>query len=46
MAERMPPSIVAAVLAVQNGASIVRVHDVRETVAALKVLAMLRPVET
>jgi dihydropteroate synthase len=39
MAERMPPSIVAAVLAVQNGASIVRVHDVRETVAALKVLA-------
>jgi dihydropteroate synthase len=40
MAERMPPSIVAAVLAVQNGASIVRVHDVRETVAALKVLAM------
>ena len=40
MAERMPPSIVAAVLAVQNGASIVRVHDVRETAAALKVLAM------
>jgi dihydropteroate synthase len=38
MAERMPPSIVAAVLAVQNGASIVRVHDVLETVAALKVL--------
>ncbi len=40
MADRMPPSIVAAVLAVQNGASIVRVHDVRETVVALKVLAM------
>jgi dihydropteroate synthase len=38
MAERMPPSIVAAVLAVQNGASIARVHDVLETVAALKVL--------
>jgi dihydropteroate synthase len=38
MAERMPPSIVAAVLAVQNGASIVRVHDVLETSAALKVL--------
>jgi dihydropteroate synthase len=34
----MPPSIVAAVLAVQNGASIVRVHDVRETSAALKIL--------
>ena len=40
MADRMPPSIVAVVLAVQNGASIVRVHDVRESVAALKVLAM------
>lgn len=39
MADRMPPSIVAAMLAVQNGASIVRVHDVRETVVALKVLA-------
>ena len=38
MADRMPPSIVAAVLAVQNGASIVRVHDVKETVAALQVL--------
>jgi dihydropteroate synthase len=38
MAQRMPPSVVAAVLAVQNGASIVRVHDVQETVAALKVL--------
>jgi dihydropteroate synthase len=38
MAERMPPSIVAAVLALQNGASIARVHDVLETVAALKVL--------
>lgn len=41
MAERMPPSIVAAVLAVQNGASIVRVHDVLETSAALKVLLAL-----
>ena len=38
MSERMPPSIVAAVLAVQNGASIVRVHDVLETSVALKVL--------
>ena len=38
MADRMPPSIVAAVIAVQNGASIVRVHDVLETAAALKVL--------
>jgi dihydropteroate synthase len=38
MSDRMPPSIVAAMLAVQNGASIVRVHDVLETNAALKVL--------
>lgn len=38
MPDRMPPSIVAAVLALQNGASIVRVHDVLETHAALKVL--------
>ncbi len=38
MSQRMAPSVVAVVLAVQNGASIVRVHDVRETAAALKVL--------
>jgi dihydropteroate synthase len=37
--ERMVPSVVAALLAVQNGASIVRVHDVRQSVQALKVLA-------
>jgi dihydropteroate synthase len=42
MAERMPPSIVAALLSVQNGASIVRVHDVLETVAALKVLQAIK----
>ena len=35
--DRMPPSVAAAVLAVERGASIVRVHDVRETVAALAV---------
>lgn len=46
MAERLPPSIVAAVLAVQNGASIVRVHDVRETAAALKVLAMTQSLKS
>ncbi len=34
---RMVPSVAAAVLAVERGASIVRVHDVRETVAALSV---------
>lgn len=35
--ERLAPSVVAAVLAVQNGAHVVRVHDVRETVAGLAV---------
>ncbi len=35
--QRLVPSVLAAVLAVQRGAHIVRVHDVAETVAALKV---------
>jgi len=35
--ERMPASVAAAVLAVVNGASIVRAHDVQATVDALKV---------
>ncbi len=35
--ERMIPSVAAALLAVERGASVVRVHDVRETVQALKV---------
>ncbi|MGO4390876.1 dihydropteroate synthase [Variovorax sp. M-6] len=35
--ERMVPSVVAAVMAVERGAAIVRVHDVRETVSALAV---------
>jgi dihydropteroate synthase len=39
VAERMVPSVAAALLAVQNGASIVRVHDVKQTVQALKILA-------
>jgi dihydropteroate synthase len=37
--DRMPASIAAAVIAVIEGASIVRVHDVRETVDALRVAA-------
>jgi dihydropteroate synthase len=41
--DRLAASIAAAVLAVQNGAAIVRVHDVRETVDALKVLAAFSP---
>jgi dihydropteroate synthase len=36
--ERLAASIAAAMLAVQNGAAIVRVHDVRETLDALKIL--------
>ena len=35
--ERLIPSVAAAMLAVERGARIVRVHDVRETVLALKV---------
>ena len=34
---RMAASVAAALIAVQRGASIVRVHDVRETVDALKI---------
>ena len=37
VAHRMVPSVAAALLAVERGASVVRVHDVRETVAALAV---------
>lgn len=37
--ERMVPSVAAALLAVERGARVVRVHDVRETVQALKVWA-------
>lgn len=36
--DRLGGSIAAAVIAVMHGAKIVRVHDVRETVSALKVL--------
>jgi dihydropteroate synthase len=37
MRDRLVPSVTAALLAVQNGAHVVRVHDVKETVQALKV---------
>ena len=40
--ERMVPSVAAALLAVERGASIVRVHDVRETVQAIKVLNAIK----
>ena len=39
MQERVLPSVVAALLAVQNGAAVVRVHDVKETRQALQVWA-------
>ena len=40
--DRMVPSVAAALLAVDRGARIVRVHDVRETVQALKVWSAAR----
>jgi dihydropteroate synthase len=40
--ERVAGSVAAALAAVQNGASLVRVHDVKPTVDALKVWAALR----
>ena len=39
---RMVPSVAAAMLAVERGARVVRVHDVRETVQALAVLRAIR----
>jgi dihydropteroate synthase len=44
--QRLIPSVTAAVLAVQSGAAVVRVHDVAETVVALKLAAQLMPLET
>jgi dihydropteroate synthase len=35
--DRIPPSITAAILAIDRGARVVRVHDVAATVAAIKV---------
>jgi len=43
--ERLAPSIAAAVISVANGASIVRVHDVKETVEALKVFSAVDSVQ-
>lgn len=42
--ERLVPSVAAALLAVERGATIVRVHDVRETVQAIKVLSAVAQV--
>lgn len=42
--DRVAASVAAALLAVERGARVVRVHDVRETVDALKVWQACRPV--
>jgi len=43
--ERMIGSVAAAVIAVERGASVVRVHDVAATAEALRVLAAVRAAE-
>ncbi|MBL7087528.1 dihydropteroate synthase [Acidovorax sp.] len=40
--QRMIPSVAAALLSVERGASVVRVHDVRETVTALAVWSAMQ----
>jgi len=42
MHERLVPSVAAALLAVERGAAVVRVHDVLATVQALKVLDAIK----
>jgi dihydropteroate synthase len=44
-AERLVPSVTAAMLAVDRGAAVVRVHDVRDTVAALAVWRAMKAEE-
>ncbi len=41
--DRLAASIAAAILCAQNGATILRVHDVRETVDAVEVLIAAKP---
>lgn len=40
--ERLAPSLAAALLAAERGASVLRVHDVKETAQVLRVLAAIR----
>ncbi len=40
--ERLPVSVAAATIAAMKGASIIRVHDVRETVDAVRVVAAVK----
>ena len=42
-AKRVAASVAAALLSVERGARVVRVHDVRETVDALKVWQAIQP---
>jgi dihydropteroate synthase len=44
LSQRLIPSVAAALLAVERGAHIVRVHDVAETVAALAVWQAAHPI--
>jgi len=41
--QRLVPSVAAAVLALERGARVLRVHDVADTVAAVKVWAAAQP---
>lgn len=45
MGERVQGSVAAAVLAAVSGAAVIRVHDVRETVQAMKVVAAVMTAE-
>ena len=40
--DRLQPSVASAVIGVMNGASILRVHDVKETVEAIKIADAIR----
>lgn len=42
VSERLPASLAAATISAMKGASILRVHDVRETVDAIKVVAAVK----
>lgn len=44
--ERLAPSVAAALLAAERGAAVLRVHDVKETVQALRVLAAITSTPT
>jgi dihydropteroate synthase len=44
--DRLAASVAAAVLAVERGAHIVRVHDVKATVQGLKVLEAMQNAES